>query len=393
MLFSYCTNIHPGESWGEVRQALETHVPAVRAALRRASSDPLPLGLRLGHQAASELLADRAVLRRFRGWMESENLLAYTVNGFPYGAFHGTRVKENVYLPDWSDPRRAAYTLDLFRLLGELVPEGEEASVSTLPGSFKRFVEREPGREPAIRLGLRRIAEEIDALSEGLGLDLHLGLEPEPGGYIENSREVVGFFDRLLEGLSAEEEARLLRRIGICYDTCHFAIAHEDAATALDRIHGTGIRLSKVHLSNALSLSPRDAEAVAALRAFDEPVYLHQVGAKLDDGGVRTYQDLPDALEAHAAGEGADEKEWRVHFHIPVLDQPVAPLGHTLDHLEGAARWLARHPETCRHFEVETYTFGVLPENLRSLPLAEMLAAEMRWCETRFFTLVGSGGR
>jgi len=385
MLFSYCTNIHPGESWKESFDALREHLPAVRRALPRAATDPLPLGLRLSAQAVGELLEDRHRLRTLRAWMEAENLIAYTINGFPYGRFHGTRVKENVYRPDWADPRRADYTHALFSLLGELLPEGAEGSVSTLPGSFKAFLRKEPERRTAILAALRSFALELDRQAEIHRMDFHLGLEPEPCGLLENSGETLAFFDQLTDGASRTEREALLRRLGVCYDTCHFAIAYEDPAAALGALHQAGIRLSKIHLSNALSLDPQDETAIARLEAFDEPTYLHQVAARTATGEVRLYEDLPPALAARARGEASDDVEWRVHFHIPVYDQPLAPLGSTLPHLKGTAQWLHQHPGACRHFEVETYTFGVLPESVTDLSVDEMLAREMRWCESEFF--------
>lgn len=384
MLFSYCTNLHPGELWEETFAALRRHVPAVRDKLRRAATDPFPIGLRLSAVAAARLRADKALLRQLRRWLEDENLLAFTINGFPYGPFHGQRVKEQVFAPDWSTPERVAYTSDLFALLAELLPENAEGSVSTLPGSFSDFTSADPSRRPAIVANLRRFAVELEEMSAANGLDLHLGLEPEPLGLFDDTLGTLRFFDELTDGLSTSEISRLLRRIGICYDACHFAVAHEDAPTALDDLHAAGIRLSKVHLSNALRLDPADELARAALAAFDEPTYLHQVIGRRDDGSLVRHRDISDALAAWPDGS----VEWRAHFHIPLFAEPAAPLHSTITHLEGLAHWLHTHPLACRHFEMETYTFDVLPAALRPPAVEDMLAEEFRWCETRFFTLV-----
>lgn len=392
MIFSYCTNIHPAESWDETFLSLRMRVPAVRARLRRSPTDPFPLGLRLSARAALELTGDRARLRAFRRWMEDENILPYTINGFPYGRFHGTRVKENVFLPDWSTPERADYTLRLFHLLGDLLPEGDEGSVSTSPVTTGKLAREEPGRVTAGIAALRALAVGLDKLSEQNHLDLHLGLEPEPSAFLKDTPSTLSFFDRLLDGLTSEERARVLRRVGVCYDACHFAIAYEDPGQALDALAAAGLRLSKIHLSNALALDPRQPAALRALGAFDEPVYLHQVVARHPDGHKESYPDLPDALAAAGASPAMAAEEWRVHFHIPVYARPEAPLRSTVAHLDGLARWLQAHPGSCRHFEVETYTFDALPAALHRPTVEDMLAAEIRWCETRFFSLVGPGG-
>ena len=97
------------------------------------------VGLRLSARAAAELSAP-AVLAEFRRLSSRSNrMYVFTINGFPYGTFHGTRVKEEVYLPDWRDPERLRYTNLLADLLAELLPDdpGIEGSVSTVPGAYK----------------------------------------------------------------------------------------------------------------------------------------------------------------------------------------------------------------------------------------------------------------
>ncbi len=104
---TYCSNIHPGETWAEVRRNLGEHVPAVRARL--APDRPFGVGLRLSAQAA-DALAQPEAMRELKDFLAREQLYVFTLNGFPYGTFHGTRVKEDVYLPDWRDERRLTYT-------------------------------------------------------------------------------------------------------------------------------------------------------------------------------------------------------------------------------------------------------------------------------------------
>ncbi|MFM9030816.1 MAG: hypothetical protein ACKOTF_09065 [Opitutaceae bacterium] len=130
---AYCTNVHRGETWAETFSALERHTIPVRR--RVAPGRPYAIGLRLGRRAGDEL-ARPAELAAFRAWLERHDCYVFTINGFPYGSFHGTRVKEQVYAPDWSTPERVEYTLRLFSLLAELAPPGAAASVSTVPAAF-----------------------------------------------------------------------------------------------------------------------------------------------------------------------------------------------------------------------------------------------------------------
>src|SRR5205823_12215691 len=100
---AYCTNIHRGETWRETLTALQTHALAVREQV--CPQKPFALGLRLSHRASVEL-SEPETLLSFQRWLEKNSCYIFTINGFPYGQFHGTRVKEQVYRPDWTAPER-----------------------------------------------------------------------------------------------------------------------------------------------------------------------------------------------------------------------------------------------------------------------------------------------
>ena len=259
---AYCTNALRGESWSDVFAALQTHVLAVKRLVCPAG-EPFAIGLRLGDLASRQLAADRAERDAFRRWLGENDCYVFTVNGFPFGRFHGTRVKEQVYVPDWTTGARLEYTVRLFELLAEWLPEGVEGSVSTVPGSFKEFAGVD---EAVMRRNLRACGEQIARIGERADRRLSLALEPEPLCSIENSEETVGFFERLGGGLP----------IGVCFDTCHFAVEYESPREALDTLSAAGVPINKVHLSAALK-TRATAGARAALGSFVDAVYLHQV--------------------------------------------------------------------------------------------------------------------
>jgi hypothetical protein len=332
------------------------------------------IGLRLGQRAAAEL-AQPDTLLAFQRWLERHDCYVFTINGFPYGSFHGTRVKEQVYAPDWSTPERLSYTQQLFSLLVKLLPPGVAGSVSTVPASFKGFVAADPARRKAIFSNLTACGRFLADLSAKSGRDLHLGLEPEPCCLFETTEETVEFFDAWRATDPGVES--LLRHIGVNYDCCHLAVEFESAPAALDRLVNAGLRLSKLHLSSALRVRP-DAAGRAALAALVEPVYLHQVvvGRAQSNEVRRRFVDLPEALADPTPSLPDDE--WRVHFHVPLHAAPGAPFSDTRDHLTGALDWLKAHPGACDHLEMETYTWEVLPAAWR-LPIGEQLVHEYAW--------------
>jgi len=377
---AYCTNIHPAETWEETLATLGTRTLRVRDLLGEQPSliepfhtVPFAIGLRLSAGAAREVL-DGDELARFRDWLAREECYVFTINGFPYGNFHGTRVKEEVYRPDWTTAERLEYTKQLFTILSQILPPGIDGSVSTLPGSFKTF----GADESPIIAHLVELAGFLDALSETSGRDLHLGLEPEPLGLFENTAQTLRFFDRLLD--AAPDHDQIKRRIGINYDCCHFAIEFDEARPSLDTIADEGLRLSKIHLSNALEFDPADPAALDALRAFDEETYLHQVILRHADGSLTRFLDLPEFLDlpSPASPRPSPPISGRVHFHIPLDATPGEPLFSTRGHVLDTLAWHRARPGACTQFEIETYTWGVLPHDLQR-PVEEQIADEYRW--------------
>ncbi len=365
---AYCTNIHRGESWPETFDNLRRYSLAVREQV--SPGKPYALGLRLSAAAAREL-SDPPTLLAFQRWLETERCYVFTINGFPYGQFHGAPVKEQVYVPDWTSADRLAYTNLLFDLLAKIAPPGAEGSVSTVPGSFKEFIQS-PGQETAMRRNLWQCAEHIARVSDRTGRHLHLGLEPEPLCYLETSNEAIAFLGKIRD--EHPNDARFQRHLGVNYDACHLAVEFEPPN--LSQFEENGILVSKIHLSSALAVRAT-AEARRALKSFQEPVYLHQVVERGPDGSLRRFKDLDVAL---ASTHPVDAREWRIHFHVPLQYQPASIFRTTADHLLGVLDALQRNPGLCRHLEMETYTWEVLPPELKSRDVVDQLVSEYDWC-------------
>jgi hypothetical protein len=369
---AYCTNIHRGEDWRETLDSLKTYALAVKQ--RVCPGKPFAIGLRLSNRASEELSAP-AVLSAFQKWLTDNDCYIFTINGFPFGRFHGGRVKEQVYRPDWTSPERLAYTNRLFDLLAQLVPPGIEGSVSTLPGSFKEFITA-PGQEQAIWDNIWRCVEHIAAVSARTGRKLHLGLEPEPLGWFETSAETIRFFDQLR--VAHPNDARLNEHLGVNYDTCHLAVEFEEPQDAIGALRKNGIKISKLHLSSALKVRPLP-ETRRALAAFADDIYLHQVIVRTADNRRLVYRDLAPALHSTDAATNPESAEWRIHFHIPLHSPPTSWYENTSDHVTGVMDLLKKNPALCSHLEMETYTWEVLPSELKNRNVVDQLAAEYDW--------------
>lgn len=251
------------------------------------------------------------------------------------------------------------------------------------------------GMETATRHFLEVVGELVK-IRKQTGKLLHLDIEPEPDGILENSDEMIWFFtDWLLPKgkpwlaqkleISEDEAEELIKtHIQVCYDVCHFAIVYEEPAETFGKFKAAGIRIGKIQISAALKvLIPSTANGKFSLgkklEAFAESTYLHQVVARGSDGKLKSYADLPQALEILPKTK---EREWRIHFHVPVFLENYGSFSSTQETISIVLKEVLSNPEITQHLEVETYTWEVLPEDTR-LSLGESIARELAWVRGR----------
>lgn len=385
---TYCLNVHPGEALDDVLAAIRGHAVPIRDLV--APGQRFGLGLRLANQASLELEA-AGRLAELKASIDAHNLYAFTINGFPFGAFHGARVKERVYQPDWRSDERRDYTCRLARQLAALLPDGPSGSISTVPGSYKAWIQS-PEDLAAMVDRLADTAAFLARLRQETGREIHLGLEPEPDCFLETTAETLAFFHEhllsrgrarvagLLGCTLGAAEAVLRRHIGVCFDTCHLALQFEDLTASLRQLAGAGVRISKLQLSSAIRARWQPG-AAEELRRFCDPVYLHQVKTRVAGRAV-SRGDLADAIAAQVrAGDPATARvgeEWRVHCHVPLYFVQDGLLASTAEQLTPAFFQTALDLRV-EHFEIETYTFDVLPASLRQRGVDRSIADEYRW--------------
>jgi hypothetical protein len=239
-------------------------------------------------------------------------------------------------------------------------------------------------------LNVARVAERLARMRRDRGRLIHLDIEPEPDCLIENSGEVIDFFQQWLLpvggphlakalGCGLEEARRhLLDHVQVCFDCCHFAVEFEDPAEALARIARAGIKIGRAQLSSALRVTIPGGGAERALvtgrlAAFAESTYLHQV-IERRAGCLRHFPDLGEAL---SRPDDSSAGEWRIHFHVPLFTAGYDGFGSTQRYVRAVLEAAARTGFT-RHLEIETYTWDVLPAELK-VDLAESIGREYRW--------------
>ena len=379
---TYCTNIHAGESWEEVSQSLNAFVPTIRDAV--ADGSPMGIGLRLSGQAGFTL-HQSSVLQAFQAQLQTLNAYVFTLNAFPYGTFHGVPVKQDVYSPDWTQPERVRYTLACIDILAALLPDGVDGSISTVPVGFRGATDAPDAMSSVITHLLQCVAHMVETKRK-TGKHMALALEPEPACYLETTQEAVDFIQthmrsaealaqlaQLIHGTAEQALQAVKAHLGVCFDVCHSAVEFEDPAQALHSLREAGIAIPKIQLSSAVRIPHMSAAQIPAVLGFDDAVYLHQVVVQ-QAGQLTRYIDLPEAVAAFHSGQAAGE--WRVHCHVPVFLQDAQSISTT-------QAQLLQTLEACKsegfssHLEVETYTWDVLPDALKTDSKAQAIAREL----------------
>jgi sugar phosphate isomerase/epimerase len=397
---TYCTNIHPGESWEDVFGSLQQYALPLKNEVSPGAT--MGIGLRLS-DTASRTLTHTEGWRDLKTWLNEHGLYVAILNGFPFGGFHRQRVKDDVHRPDWTTHDRQTYTVRLAAILSQLVPEGISGGISTSPITYRPWWQPDQ-REAVLDAACDNLARTVAALANirrETGKFIHLDIEPEPDGLLDTTANTIHFFTRELpsragkalvehHGFSAADAETVLRdHIQLCYDVCHFAVMFEDPKASIRRLMEAGIRIGRVQLSAALKASipadPSAREALATeLRPFADSTYLHQVAARQPDGSLQQFPDLAPALATIGTTAAT---EWRSHFHVPLFVHDYGRLQSTQSEIVQTLELVRQQPVT-EHLEVETYTWEVLPPALK-LDLHSSIRRELEWVQVQLGTTKG----
>ena len=221
---------------------------------------------------------------------------------------------------------------------------------------------------------MKSVLTHLRKIFDETGKTILLALEPEPGCLLETTEEFCRFYETM-----AFDEA-LKKHFGICYDCCHQAVEFEEPVNSLNRLLTAGIPIAKVQVSSGIQVENITA---GVLEGFVESCYLHQTVVRRQTGELLRYIDLPDALACHDRCAG---DEWRCHFHVPIFLSDESPLpsreGGQNTNVGTTQKFLTTIlpllPKDIL-LEVETYTWDVLPLELRCGTVTDSIISEIRW--------------
>jgi hypothetical protein len=382
---TYSTLVHPADNWEQLWDSLQTFVPKVKA--RVSPNAPFGVCIRLAAPTAEHLTGHPEDRRKLVQFLADQDMYVYTANAFPYGAFKGTVVKEQVYEPDWRTEERTRYTMQVADILAEIGTPEVPPSIQTAPLGFKPNVTG-PDVVASYTEHVLRVAAHLVGIEARTGRLVTLAIEPEPHCFLETTDETVDYFtNHLYTGAAAmrlavlagipvsEAHVALRRHIGIVFDIGHQSVGFEDIPVSLQKLVDAGIPIFKLQEVAAMHIPEVTQKAVDALAQFAKTVYLSQTVQK-KNGVITKFLNLEDAFAAWKSDPGP--REWRTHFHVPVFLEDLGAFRTTRFALEDALRFHKATPLS-RQLEIETYTWDVLPDHLKTGDIVDYVVREIEW--------------
>jgi sugar phosphate isomerase/epimerase len=343
---------------------LAAHLDAYAAVREQAGADALGVELALPPELAAALAVDSRGRARLRAELDARGLEVVTLDGIRYGDAE----------PDWSSVERLDHTLDLARILVDLMPEDTvRGSISTV-GLGRREPAWTAAQEKENARILGRLSAGLAEIAWHTGKAVRVGFRPEPGCLVDSTRAAVTRLGRVDHD-----------RLGVGLDLAELACAWEDPAQALARLAAAGLSVVTVRLAAAVEV-PDPAAAAGALRGYAQRGR-HRATTP---GGYAG--DLGEALRDLPPGP------WRVRYPVPLHVASPAPLAATTAVWRAAARELFARGGApgCDHLTVAAGIRDVPPpgerptplaDGERPTPLADAVAAELAYARKELIAL------
>ena len=382
---SYSTLVHLGDTWPEMSASVREFLPQVKK--RISPNAPFAVSLRISASSAKHLTENPQERKDLVEFLEKEGLYVYTVNAFPYGPFKGEIVMEKVYEPDWTTDARVDYTNSVADILAEISPKNVNPSIQTAPLAFARNVVSDEYVDTFTK-NVFRVVKHLIELEGRTGRRVKLAIEPEPACYLETTDETITWFtDRVYSrrGISelaaiagipvSEAEGAIRRYLGIVFDIGHQSVGFENITDSLTKLVNAGIPIFKLQEAASLWVEDLTVDKVQALRRFTDTIYLSQTSLK-QDGKITKYLNLGEALDAFEANPV--KTEMRTHFHVPVFLEELGPFRTTRFGVQEALK-MHRATPLSDHLEIETYTWDVLPAELKTGDIVDYVSRELEF--------------
>jgi sugar phosphate isomerase/epimerase len=200
------------------------------AARARLGVEALGVSFWLPPSLAAALAVESRARTRLRAELDARRLEVVTLSGAPFDEGGGEE-------PPWTEPVRREYTLDLARILLDLLDEDAvRGAVSTI-GLGPRDGWTESSEKAAIGI-LRRLSAGLADLAWQNGRAVRVGFQPAPGLVLDSPEQSIA-------GLARADKDRL----GICLDLDHAARTWSDPAAGIETVTDAGQSIVEVRLT------------------------------------------------------------------------------------------------------------------------------------------------
>ena len=387
---TYSTLVHPADNWEQLwdePEDVRAEGEGARLA-QRAVRRVHPAGRADGGAARVEP-AERDKLKRF---LADNDMYVYTANAFPYGAFKGTVVKEQVYEPDWRTEERTQYTINVADILADICAAKHPAVHSD--GAARVQTERHrPGRRRQLhraRAARGRAPRADRSAHRPAGDARHragAALLPRNDGRDRRLLHEASLHRRVRRAAvearrhpDGQAHGALRRHLGIVFDIGHQAVGFEDIPTSLQKLVDAGIPIFKLQEVAAMHIPEVTQKAVDALAQFAKTVYLSQTVEK-KDGRITKFLNLEDAFAAWKSGPRARASGARTSTCRCSSRTSARSARRGLRSRRRSSS--TRATPLSRQLEIETYTWDVLPDHLKTGDIVDYVCREIEWVKKR----------
>ena len=174
----------------------------------------------------------------------------------------------------------------------------------------------------------------------------------------------------------AEANEALRRHLGIVYDICHQAVEYENISASLQKLVDAGVPIFKLQEAAALYVPEVTQGAVDTLKRYAKTIYLTQTLEKRN-GKINRYLNVDDAIAAFekdpvGRANGAPTFTSRCSSTTSASSAPRALPSRTRSSFH-------KQKPLSRHLEVETYTWDMLPDSLKTGDIVDYVSRELDW--------------
>jgi len=359
----YCFNVLEQNNSDPISPHFISLISKIRKKIALPKDQSFAIGLWINAEKLKQFF-DKRKISLLRKILEENHLYVTTINAFPYADFHNKIIKENVYLPDWTNDERLQYSMKVAEFLSEILPPDITGSISTVPGGYQKFIRN--GDLAKIAKNLSSMNKHLENILNKKRKKIILAIEFEPDCIWERAHQFVEFKTQYLKNQADF--------IGVCYDCAHAEVLKSNPIKDLNILKEANITIGKIQLTAALRA--KMPEAKQELAKFADNTYLHQTFIYNKNNLILRVEDLIHIINRHKI-----KGDLLSHYHLPIFfeSDETKSINAAKSILIQLMKLASLNKITNATLEIETYTYSVLPKNFQFDSVEDMISEEYKY--------------